>query len=96
MIPYRSPSHKIFAGIDIGTLTCRLLIAEVSAAGRLTERKTDRRILRLGQGVDHHRRLRTDAMERVIAVLKEWRRMIEGLEVDAIAAVATSAVRDAA
>ena len=41
------------AGIDIGTLTCRLLIADVAPSGRLIEVRSDRRILRLGEGVDH-------------------------------------------
>jgi exopolyphosphatase/guanosine-5'-triphosphate,3'-diphosphate pyrophosphatase len=86
---------RILAGVDIGTLTCRLLIAELSSSGHPRELRSDRRILRLGEGVDHDRVLRADAMERVIAVLKEWRLVIEALEVEAITAVATSAVRDA-
>ena len=88
-------SPRIFAGIDIGTLTCRLLIAELTSAGELRELQSDRRILRLGQGVDRDRVLRPDAMARVVATLKEWRQVIESYPVDAATAVATSAVRDA-
>lgn len=88
-------SPRIFAGIDIGTLTCRLLIAECSPAGRLRELRSDRRILRLGQGVDRDRLLRADAMGRVVATLKEWRQLIDKYQVEATAVVATSAVRDA-
>ena len=40
------------AGVDIGTLTCRLLVADLSPSGRLIEVRSDRRILRLGEGVD--------------------------------------------
>lgn len=87
--------NRVYAGIDIGTLTCRLLIAECSPAGRLRELRSDRRILRLGQGVDRDRVLHPDAMVRVVATLKEWREVIDGYRVDAVAAVATSAVRDA-
>ena len=61
-------SGGILAGIDVGTLTCRLLIAEVSPDGRLHEIRSDRRILRLGQDVDRDRRLRSDAMQRVAAI----------------------------
>lgn len=86
---------RIFAGIDIGTLTCRLLIAELTPAGGLRELRSDRRILRLGQGVDRDRVLRPDAMERVVATLKEWRRMIDEYRIEAATVVATSAVRDA-
>ncbi|MEX5219400.1 MAG: Ppx/GppA family phosphatase [Nitrospira sp.] len=88
-------SPRVLAGIDIGTLTCRLLIAECPPAGRLKELRSERRILRLGQGVDGGRRLHPDAMERVIATLKEWRQMIDEYHADAVTAVATSAVRDA-
>ena len=88
-------SPRIFAGIDIGTLTCRLLIAELTSAGELRELQSDRRILRLGQGVDRDRVLRPDAMARVVATLKEWRQVIDDYHVDAATAVATSAVRDA-
>ena len=95
MIPETTAPTRIFAGIDIGTLTCRLLIAELTSAGGLRELRSDRRILRLGQGVDRERVLRPDAMARVVATLKEWRQVIDGYHVDAATAVATSAVRDA-
>ncbi len=83
------------AGIDIGTLTCRLLIADLPADGPLTELRSERRILRLGEGVDQTRRLSTSAMERVLQCLKEWRGVIDTYRVDACSVVATSAVRDA-
>lgn len=85
----------MFAGIDIGTLTCRLLIAEITSSGTLRELHADRRILRLGQGVDRDRMLRGDAMERVVGTLKEWRTVMDRYELAASTAVATSAVRDA-
>jgi len=85
------------AGVDIGTLTCRLLIADVSTTdGRLTELRSERRILRLGEGVDQTGQLSVAAMDRVIQCLQEWRELIGASLVDATAAVATSAVRDAA
>jgi exopolyphosphatase / guanosine-5'-triphosphate,3'-diphosphate pyrophosphatase len=90
-----APSQRILAGVDIGTLTCRLLIAELSSAGHVKELRSDRRILRLGENVDRERVLRADAMERVITTLKEWRQVIEECHADATIAVATSAVRDA-
>jgi exopolyphosphatase/guanosine-5'-triphosphate,3'-diphosphate pyrophosphatase len=86
---------RVLAGIDIGTLTCRLLIARVHDSGRLTELRSDRRILRLGQGVDKERVLLPEAMDRVVATLKEWQQVVASFPVDATAAVATSAVRDA-
>lgn len=84
------------AGVDIGTLTCRLLIADVPADGRLIEVQSERRILRLGEGVDQTKQLSIAAMDRVVQCLREWRALIDASHVDATAAVATSAVRDAA
>lgn len=83
------------AGIDIGTLTCRLLIADLPSHGPLKELRSERRILRLGEGVDQSKRLSAAAMDRVIHCLKEWREVIDSYRVDACTAVATSAVRDA-
>ena len=84
------------AGIDIGTLTCRLLIADCSLQAPLKELQSDRRILRLGEGVDQTKRLSPAAMDRVIQCLCEWKAIIERCQVEGTAVVATSAVRDAA
>jgi exopolyphosphatase/guanosine-5'-triphosphate,3'-diphosphate pyrophosphatase len=83
------------AGIDIGTLTCRLLIADLPPTGPLKELCSERRILRLGEGVDQSKRLKPEAMDRVAQCLQDWRRVIDGYDVQARTAVATSAVRDA-
>ncbi len=85
----------IFAGIDIGTLTCRLLIADISHDGIFREIDSDRRMLRLGEGVDHEQMLKAEAMERVVQALREWRVSITSHSVVATVAVATSAVREA-
>jgi len=82
-------------GIDIGTLTCRLLIADLAPRQPLKELRSERRILRLGEGVDQTKRLSHAAMDRVIHCLQEWRRIIDSHQVEATAVVATSAVRDA-
>ena len=83
------------AGVDVGTLTCRLLIADLPSGSPLKELRSERSILRLGEGVDQTKRLSSVAMDRVIQCLREWRKIIENYHVDASTAVATSAVRDA-
>lgn len=88
------PDGKVLAGVDLGTLTCRLLIGRVSDAGQVAELHSDRRILRLGEGVDRARTLRPEAITRVIQTLKEWKQVIETYPVERTVAVATSAVRD--
>ena len=82
------------AGIDIGTLTCRLLVADVQMPHQFAEIDADRKILRLGEGVDQHKRLADDAMNRVVATLTEWRERTAKYAVDAMVVVATSAVRE--
>lgn len=88
-------SARRLAGIDIGTLTCRLLIADLPPGAPLKELHSDRRILRLGEGVDRTQRLNEAAMGRVLACLREWQAVIERHHVERATAVATSAVRDA-
>ena len=91
-----SPHTMRLAGVDIGTLTCRLLIADLLPGKGLKEVRSERRILRLGEGVDQTKQLSLAAMDRVIHCLMEWREIIDASHVDATAVVATSAVRDAA
>ena len=83
------------AGIDIGTLTCRLLVAAVSFEGPVHTIRSERKILRLGEGVDQSKRLKPDAMMRVIETIREWKTVIESHGVERYTAVATSAVREA-
>jgi len=86
------------AAIDMGTNSTRLLVADVDGPGRdaklvTVERRTQ--ITRLGQGVDRDRRLHPDAIERVLAVLREYRAVIDDLGAERVRATATSAARDA-
>ena len=90
-----SPPTMRLAGVDIGTLTCRLLIADLPPSGQLIGVRSERRILRLGEGVDRTKQLSVAAMDRVLQCLKEWRELVDAAHVDATAVVATSAVRDA-
>ena len=84
----------IVAGIDLGTNTTRLLVAEVED-GRLRELHRETRITRLGEGVDARRRLLPVPVARVRNVLSDYRRTSESLGAERTLAVATSAVRDA-
>jgi exopolyphosphatase / guanosine-5'-triphosphate,3'-diphosphate pyrophosphatase len=83
------------AAIDIGTLTCRLLIGDVDGQGPVKPAFSGRKILRLGEGVDQTKQLKPEAMTRVIDAIREWKGVIEQHEVQASVAVATSAVREA-
>jgi len=83
------------AAIDIGTLTCRLLIGDVDGPGPVKPVFSGRKILRLGESVDETKQLKPEAMTRVIEAIREWQDVIERHDVRASVAVATSAVREA-
>jgi exopolyphosphatase/guanosine-5'-triphosphate,3'-diphosphate pyrophosphatase len=83
------------AVVDVGTNSTRLLIADVDGDRSLTE--VDRRsiVTRLGEDVDATGRLADPAMDRVRAVLEQYRAAIDEAGAESARAVLTSAVRDA-
>ena len=85
----------LLAGIDIGTLTCRLLIADLTVDHSMREIDSDRQILRLGEGVDQKGSLSLAAMTRVVHTLCEWRIRMQSYPIDRVVVVATSALREA-
>jgi exopolyphosphatase/guanosine-5'-triphosphate,3'-diphosphate pyrophosphatase len=84
----------ILAGIDIGTNAIRLLIAETNDVTH-RELHSDRIITRLGQGLDKSSVLSTDSQERSLAALEHCSESIARYPVTHVAAVGTSALRNA-
>ena len=80
--------------LDIGTNTVLLLVAE-SDGGSLRIIRDDHDIARLGEGVDRNRNISEEAYQRFLSVLRKHLGTIQSLNVDRVAAVATSAMRDA-
>ena len=94
------PAGKRFAAIDIGTVTCRLLIADVDDAGAIHDVRRETNICNLGVGVDKTRRLAPESIERVGTVIESYAAIMrdeqpEGAGPMPVLAVATSASRDA-
>lgn len=85
----------LYAAIDCGTNSTRLLVAETGG----TTRERLMRITRLGQGVAVTGGLADDGVARTVAVLEEYRQVLEriGVPVDPghVRMTATSAARDA-
>ena len=79
-----------YAAIDCGTNSTRMLIAN-----KFETLDRQMKITRLGQGLDQSGELSTQAMSRVIDVLKDFRRSLDKHEVSEVRMVATSAARDA-
>ncbi|MCA9618805.1 MAG: Ppx/GppA family phosphatase [Myxococcales bacterium] len=82
--------------IDIGTNSVLLLIAERgSVGGGLTQVIDRATITRIGQGVDRTGMLADEAVARTLACIDDYAATLREHEVELVAAVATSAMRDA-
>ena len=82
------------ASIDIGTNTIRLLISERTGRGIL-KIYINRVITRLGEGFsDNTRLLNSNAVNRSVAALYDFSKVIKKFNVNKIRAVATSVVRE--
>ena len=82
------------AVVDMGTNSTRLLVAEVER-GRVCELARRSTVTRLGRGVDTSRQLSVEAIEAVCDAVGSYISIYERLGVERVAAIATSAVRDA-
>lgn len=86
-----------YAAIDIGTVTCRLLVADVGDRG-LRELYRRAEIVNLGDGVDATGALSAVAIDRVCAVVEEYLEIVIGYASECpveVRCLATSASRDA-
>ena len=82
------------AVVDIGTNSTRLLVADVED-GRVRELERRSTVTRLGRGVDTSGQLSAEAIDDVCTALADYIAIYEHLGADRVAAIATSAVRDA-
>ncbi|WP_102419756.1 Ppx/GppA phosphatase family protein [Mycobacterium sp. 4858] len=83
------------AGIDCGTNSIRLLIADVTG-GRLRDVHRETRIVRLGQGVDATGQFAPEAIARTRQALTDYAALLRRHRVERVRMVATSAARDVA
>lgn len=93
-------SSKRIAAIDIGTVTCRLLVADVHDDGSITDARRETVICNLGVGVDKTGLLAPESIERVGVAIEGFVNAMRECEDPAgasipVMAVATSASRDA-
>lgn len=88
-----------YAAIDIGTVTCRMLVVDVGESG-LHELTREYVITNLGEGVDATGELKPEAIDRVVRAIDGFLAVRDSLStpdhpVIRTVAVATSAARDA-
>ena len=83
------------AAIDLGANSLRMVIAQVSPDGRIEVLERLQRAVRLGQDTFRRGRLGAGGMRAAVAILREYRRMMETYKVERVRAVATTSVREA-
>ena len=83
------------AAVDCGTNAVRLLVADVTSDGHMTEIVRLMRIVRLGEGVDRTGQFSTAALERTFTALDEYAGVLAEHQPARTRFVATSASRDA-
>lgn len=83
------------AAIDIGANAIRLAVAQVLPDGRIEPLERAERAVRLGQDTFAGGRLSQKTMNAAVAILRDYRRIMDTYGVAHIRAVATSSVREA-
>lgn len=83
------------AAIDIGTVTMRLLIADVEA-GVITELHRDIELTHIGKNLSETGRLNDEGMQSAFQAWERFKIAVDALVPDHVFCVATSASRDAA
>ena len=86
---------KTVAAIDIGANSLRMVIAQVLPDGEVEVVERLQRAARLGQSTFRRGRLSGQTVSAAVAILRDYRRILDQYDVSHIRAVATSAVREA-
>ena len=85
----------VYAAIDVGTNTLRLLVAEAVSADHFTVLHEEQTVPRLGEGLMPSRLLQDAPSRRSLTVLRGFAEVARRFKALHVAAVATSAVREA-
>lgn len=85
----------VYAAIDIGSNSVKMLCAEASATGVTRVLVEERKVTRIGQSVFSEGAINSETLEMVSEVLAQMRASYQAWDPVAVRVVATSAVRDA-
>lgn len=83
------------AAIDIGTNSIRCIVAEVDPQGRFMVLDDEKATVRLGENLNKSGAISPAACARALEAVGRMRKLVEGLKVSEVEAVATSAIRNA-
>lgn len=84
------------AAIDVGTNSIRCMVVDVDQRGRFMVRDEEKATVRLGEELNRSGVISPAAADRAREALVRMRKLVEGLGVQVVEAVATSAMRNAA
>jgi exopolyphosphatase/guanosine-5'-triphosphate,3'-diphosphate pyrophosphatase len=90
---YNAPN--IFAALDLGSLTVRLAVAELTPGGKFRLLVHRREITGLGQGLASTGELAPEGMARTLAALRDFQHIMAAHRVQVYRAVGTQALRQA-
>ena len=90
-----TPGAKTMAAIDLGANSLRMVIAEAMPDAKIEVLERLQRAVRLGQDTFRRGRLGSQSMQAAVAILRDYRHLLDLYKVERIRAVATSAVREA-
>lgn len=86
----------MWAAMDIGTNSCRLLITQKKGSKKLYEVERQLQMTRIGQGMENnYKMISREAVERTLGALQHYKSIIGRYKVQSISLVATQAVREA-
>ncbi len=88
-------SAKIVAAIDVGSNSLRMVTAEVLSDGTVHVLERLQRAVRLGQDTFRRGRLGGESLRAAMAILRDYKQLIDLYKIERVRAVATSAVREA-
>lgn len=80
--------------IDLGSNSIRMNIIDVCDNNAVVLENI-RRIVRLSEGMGEEKLIRQNAVDRTLAVLKDFKKIIDDMAVDEVRAIATAALRSA-
>jgi len=84
-----------YAACDVGTNSCRLLVAEITEDGKLEVLRKEVITTRIGEGLQRSSWLRPEAINRTLNCLESFMDIMRRCQVTERVVVATSAVREA-
>ena len=91
----KASSSRTVAAVDLGSNSLRMVIAEVLPDGRTEILERLQRAVRLGQDTFRRGRLGAQSMRAAVAILRDYRQLLDLYKAERVRAVATSAVREA-